>query len=492
MTVCFKPNETSDEQLNELFDQLGKSFDDLEERVEDVRGCKDSMFNEITAAIQQDVHVDNIEAYERNFCLVRESYISKLRQNMRALFDRLESDLEAYFQLKAMISRNRLASLIRLPESSIRGYVELRAVKFIERIEPKVTGDFYGSLKWKADFSSFQCLKWYIYGIFTRDSSFLPMESFSFAGKAVRVRYDSAQMGRHLKHFYLFDLLDKDNNVRTSVPFQLTYDISNDTTTIYSYGSRLLLVTDFAEIRSQLVFYSLKRLDTNNELPNVKPVGQYNASYFALFDTDFKLVKEFVTGECLKVGRYSTIVDFINERGVMMSKIFESVRVPGTSDFIASQKRLVSFYNYDLRQIIRDLELPDSERISNVVKIDGNLIYYAGLAGDRRLSLTIFDLADGSVVSSRVIPRKRNRLNTPKKILLDSQNNLYLVTTSYFPTDRGYFLASVNVDTHEWHEIDPPYDSAFYHGCYLNENDQLVIVSMYNPNYELTFNTFGF
>ena len=458
------------------------------------------MFEEVVTRIQLEVQSDSLDAYDAAFGLKRESLFVQLKQHQQILFDDLLSDAEKYFNLKATTTRTRLRSQGRIPAFAVKEYLNEKGLKFAENqnLEAKRVGDLFGTIRWACNLSSFQCIKMCNMGFFGTES-FVAKSTFTFIGKNVHVRHDPEKTSRHLKHHYLFDLCDQNNNVRSSVPFELEYDIFTAPTAIYCFGSRLLLVTSFYKIMTNLIFKMLKQHDALGEMPQSKPSGYYNAYFFALFDSNFKLSKVYMTSENRKIGSYLITVDFINDRGIMISKKFQSMRVPGTHEYSACSKRLITFFDYNFEPIFKDMQLPGSASISNVLKIDANLIYYVGYdtVENKRLTFTVFDSDNECVVNTKLIPRRGNPYLPPSKFLLDGKNNIYLLTRAHYNyggyvKTHGYFLGCVNVDTHEWHEIDPPSDQVFYRGCYLNESDQLVIVSKPDPKRELIFNTFGF
>ena len=457
------------------------------------------MFEDIASKIQRNVNIDNIKSFERALDLKRESYVRLLQKDMKALFDGLEVDVETFFQLRAMISRNKLAIIKRLANSTAKTYVDDRGIKFSDKLDLKASKELYGSFKWRHNFTSFQSIKWCNARIFPHNS-FMPKENFTFVGETVHVRHAPDKTSRHQKHYYLFDLLDTNNNVRSSVPFELGYDIFTAPTAIYSYGSRLLLVTSFYKILTNLIFSMLKKLDVNGEMPEKKPNGNYNACYFALFDANLKLVKEFVMCEDLRVGSYTIVVDFINDQGVMISKVFKQTYNQATQSLQHCFKRVVSFYDYNFQPVFTDFTLPRSSGFSNVVKLEGNLIHYAGYDSIEKNKITCitFDVESESEVSRRLVPRCSSQFSTslPVKLLLDSKNNLYMISRHHFGNFglggmHEYYLSCVNLDTHELQDIYPPSGFVFFRGCYLNDNDQLVIVSKPDQDRTLIFNTFA-
>ena len=456
------------------------------------------MFEEISSKIESNVSIDVIESFEKALELKRETYVSLLQKNIRTLFNGLEADIEEFFKLKEMISRNKVAIIKRLANSTIKTYVDSRAIKFLDKLDLKASKELHGVFKWTDGLTSLQCIKWHNAGLFPRNY-FMSKETFSFLDHTVHLRHDPGQLSRHQKHHYLFDLLDKNSNVLSSIPFELGHDIFAAPTAVYCYGTRLLLVTSFQKILTNLIFNMLKRLDVNGEMPEKRPNGYYNACYFALFDANLKLVKELAICEAPLVGSYSIVVDFIDQNGIMVSKIFKQTYNHATKNMQQCFKRVVSFYDYNFEPVISDFTLPVSSSNSNVIKLENNLIQYASYnASDSVVTLLTFDVDRGVEVGRRLIPWCWYHIRSclPAKLLLDSKNNLYAVSRNQlinliFGVTHEYHLSCANLDNHELQVIRPP-ASTLYRGCYLNEKDQLVIVSASDADRSLTFNTFAF
>lgn len=471
------------EKFQVLFSEIESSLEKLGETLSTNRDIISVKFAELTSEIEAVVSESNSDKYECGIEEKRASMLRQLQDHIKVYIGRVRSDIERNFQIRAMAPRERLRSYKQKHQGSIDDYLDKKAMKFSSETKPLVggIGGYHGRLAWK---ETFDCMKYTKYSSLLYTRVVRTLYDFKFCGRLISLGRSSSnqaalQKNRNLRFAFEFQVMDCKGVVRSKHPLWLFFDIFRPETNVYTYGQHMVITKDLGNIYTKQMYTMLKKMSSSAELPDFKTRAEMGTFYIGVIDQDFTLTKEFLSAAAQEPPIIcSQSMELLNDKGIVISKKYPKPQTEEGHNKPEIDKCQLSFYDYKLKPIFLDFTLPESEKASRVVRFRDGQLYLVNFIDLGLLRLTIFNIETHSYVKTQMVPLTKKLFYEPINIMLDSKDNLIIVSRpQYVYYACPYVVTCVNLNTDEIQCDQPNMTFWNYRDSYLNENDEVVIVT---------------